>query len=232
MRTETRTSRTGVGHSPRRGALQGGLPAGVLKDVGDTGVAVVRNAIAPSLCRKLVDEADVAASRYLDLPSPVNGVHQRAEQLAVRIGDPTHPALHHLVARMRRALASEPAGTGVECFDPTEARFMRYAGAAAGVGIHRDGKRYALLVCIFTLAGTAPFRAVGDDDEPVLDVLVHAGDLVLLRAPGFAGCADGRPRHTVGEPLAGPRVSLTLRMVCGSPRPASGPSGSRSGVTP
>lgn len=232
MRTKTPMSRTGGGHPAHRGALQGRLGPTVLKAVGDTGAAVVRNAIPSSVCRKLVDEAEAVSGRYLALPSPVNGVHQRAEQLAVRVGDPSHPALHHLVARVRRALASEPGGTGVECFDPNEARFMRYAGAAAGVGVHRDGKCYALLVCIFTLAGTAPFAVVDDDGRRVLDVLVHAGDLVLLRAPGFAGGADGRPRHTVGQPLAGPRVSLTLRMVRGSPRPASGPSRSRSGVAP
>ena len=192
-------------------------------DVARHGVAVVRGALSRLACDRLVGEAERARNRYLPLPSRVNGVHQRAEQLAARTDDPDLPALGRLIAVLQATLAAQPEWTGLRSFVPTQARFMRYAGAGAGLGLHRDGKCYALVVCVFSLAGSAPFRVVDDDGEPFLDVLVHAGDLVLLRAPGFAGFGDGRPQHAVGAPIGDHRISLTLRMVRVHPRAAPAP---------
>ena len=175
-------------------------------------------------------EAATAGGRFLHLPQRVNGVHQHAEQLAVRPDDPRLASLGRLIASLRSSLPTQAAWTGLQDFAPNEARYMRYSGRSAGLGVHRDGKCYALLVCVFSLSGTAPFCVVGEDGADPLDVLVHAGDLVLLRAPGFAGCRDGRPRHAVGAPLAGPRTSLTIRMVRAHPRAAPAPPRSGPGV--
>lgn len=202
--------------------LADGLDPRVLQEVAASGVAVVRGALPQALCERLVAEAAGAQHRFLHLPLRVNGVAQRAEQLTARIGDPAHAGLDGLITMLRAALARQPDGTGVRRFAPTEARYMRYSGHASGLGAHRDGKCYALLVCVFTLLGSAPFAVTGEDG-PSLDVLVHAGDLVILRAPGFAGIADGRRLHAVGAPLAGDRVSLTLRMVRAHPRAAPAP---------
>ena len=192
--------------------IERGLDRRALADVATAGVAIVRGAVDDALCARLLAEVQSGGDRFLPLPARVNGIRQRAEQLAVRIGDPEHPALGRLIGSLREALVAQPHATGAHRFVPTEARYMRYTGETAGLGAHRDGKCYSVLVCAFTLAGAAPFTVVDDEGRPTLDALVHAGDLVLLRAPGFAGCADGRPRHLVGAPLAGPRVSLTLRM--------------------
>lgn len=215
MQTQRTLERCVRERVPGHRDLQEGLDVRVLEDVARLGVAHVRGALSHDFCHRLLGEAETARGQYLNLPARVNGVQQRAEQLAVRIGDPAHPALDELILTLSAALAEEPQGTGVQRFSPTEARYMRYTGCAAGLGAHRDGKCYALLVCVFSIAGAAPFTIFGDGSEPPLSFIVDAGDLVLLRAPGFAGVADGRPRHAVGPPLSGKRVSLTLRTVRG-----------------
>ncbi|MGH9282154.1 MAG: hypothetical protein ACRD0S_04385 [Acidimicrobiales bacterium] len=232
MQSDIRTLVQDVRREPEGRALEHGLDGAVLDRVARWGVAVVRGALSQQQCGDLLAEADRTGQRFLDLPRRVNGVHQHAEQLAARVDDPSRPALGRLVATLRQALASQAPWTGLRHFVPTEARYMRYSGRSSGLGVHRDGKCYALIVCVFSLAGTAPFSVLSDDDdEPSLDVLVHAGDLVLLRAPGLAGGRDGRPRHAVGAPLAGSRVSLTLRMVKVHPRAAPAPPWSGEGVS-
>lgn len=218
MQTYDRTSEAGVRDHGREGRpLDEGFDERALDDVFRHGAAFVPGALPEPMRADLLGEAEASRGRFLDLPDRVNGVAQRGEQLAVRIGDPFHPALRRLVAMLCTALAAQPHFTGVHGFMPTEARYMRYTGNAAGLGAHRDGKCYSLLVCVFSIAGSAPFTVFGDGQEPARELLVHAGDLVLLRAPGFAGLRDGRPRHAVGAPLAGERVSLTLRTVRGRP---------------
>lgn len=191
---------------------------GVLGEVSARGYALVKGAVPERERRGLLAEARAADGRFLSLPPKVNGVEQRADQLSVRLGNPRHPRLNQLDESLRRALAEDPLGTGADRFVPNEARYMRYTGAAAGLGAHRDGKFYALLVCVLSVAGTAPFTVCGEGVEPSSTFPVEPGDLLLLRAPGLAGIADGRPRHAVGAPLAGERVSLTLRMVRGVTR--------------
>ena len=196
-------------------ALDDGLDQSVLEDVSRFGVAVVRGALRLDRCRRLLGEAETTTGHYLNLPARVNGVQQRAEQLAVRIGDPAHPALGDLIRTLCAALAAQPHSSGAHRFTPSEARYMRYTGDGAGLGAHRDGKCYALLVCVFSIAGSAPFTVYADEGGPPLSFLVDAGDLVLLRGPGFDGLSDGRPRHAVGAPVTKERVSLTLRTVRG-----------------
>lgn len=198
------------------GVLEDAVAGGILREVARTGVAIVRGAIPKRECRRLVQEADTERARFLSLPAHINGVQQRADQLSVRLGDPRHPRLDRLDALVRRAFAGDPDGLGAEHFVPNEARYMRYRGTDAGLGAHRDGKCYALAVCVFSLSGSAPFIVHGDDHDPPVAFMPAPGDLVILRAPGLAGLPDGRRRHSVGAPLLGERVSLTLRMVRGT----------------
>ena len=116
-------------------------------------------------------------------------------------------------AAVQAAAAAAPGGEDLEHLAFNQALCLRYRGPSAGIGPHRDGKCFVLLVAAFTLRGSAPFsvqpagRAGGRQT-----VVVHPGDLCLLRAPGFGG-PDGRPRHAVGPPVGGgERISLTLRM--------------------
>ena len=184
------------------------------------GFAHVGGVLGAGQRRRLLDEAAGARGRFLALPDRVNGVDQDADQLTLRVGDAHHESVNELAAAVVEAVAGWPAEAGLTGYRPTEARYMRYTGDRAGLGAHVDGKVYRLLVCVFSLVGSARFRVVADESGPAAEVLVEPGDLLLLRAPGMGGAADGRRRHAVGPPLDGAeRISLTLRMVGGT-RPA------------
>jgi hypothetical protein len=186
----------------------------VLAVVAADGFALVRAALPEPDRRRLLEEASRAGSRFLEVPERVNGVHQHADQLSLRVGDPRCPVVNDLAARLAALVTSGADAHGVRRFAATEARFMRYRGDAGGLGPHRDGMCYGLVVAVYSLAGSAEFTVLPDGDGPTIRLLVEPGDLLLLRAPGFDGEPDGRRRHAVGPPLCGgERVSLTLRMV-------------------
>lgn len=186
----------------------------VLAGVSATGFALVRRALHDADRLRLLAEAHEAGERFLRVPSRVNGVQQRAHQLTQRVGDPKCPRVNALAGRLREVLTSVPDMHYVHRFSATEARYMRYQGDAGGLGPHRDGMCYGLVVAVYSLAGSAEFTVLPEEAEPAIRMLVEPGDLLLLRAPGFDGEPDGRRRHAVGPPLSGgERVSLTLRMV-------------------
>lgn len=188
------------------------LPRGLVDEVAEAGVARVRGALPEPVRRALLAESAGDPERFLALPPRVNRIPQSAEQLARRIGDPAHPCLNRLAGVLPTALAGGADDPDMARFTPTEGRYMRYVGPKSGLGAHRDGMCYSLIVSVFSLAGSAMFTVVDDAATRARRFLVEAGDLVLLRAPGLRGRADGRPRHAVGPPLDGERVSLTVRM--------------------
>lgn len=195
--------------------LDDGMDA-VLAEVARAGFAFVGGALPEVERQRLLSEADEACERFLKMPARVNGVAQRADQLSFRIGDPRCPVVNRLATAFADLLRSCPDSYGVHRFAATEGRFMRYRSRAGGLGAHRDGKCYGLIVAVYSLAGSAPFtvlREGPEPEEPAARMLVEPGDLLLLRAPGFDGEPDGRRRHEVGAPVEGERVSLTLRMV-------------------
>lgn len=186
----------------------------VLAEVAATGFALVRRALPDGERLRLLAEANEASERFLRVPARVNGVQQKAHQLSLRIGDPRCPWVNALAGRLRDVLTTAADMHGVQRFSATEARYMRYRGDAGGLGPHRDGMCYGLVVAVYSLTGSAEFNVLPDEAEPTIRMLVEPGDLLLLRAPGFDGEPDGRRRHAVGPPLSGgERVSLTLRMV-------------------
>ena len=188
----------------------------VLGAVATAGFAHLRGVVPEPVRRRLLVEAGSVGGRFLSLPDRVNGVDQRAEQLSIRLGDINFPQVNELATDLVADIASGRDSFGLARFAPTEARFMRYQGRRAGLGAHRDGTCYWLLVAIYSLEGRAPFTVLPDEDSDRHEterILVQPGDLVLLRAPGFGGQPDGRPHHSVGAPLQGERVSLTIRMV-------------------
>lgn len=187
----------------------------VLAEVSTAGFALVRGAMGDVERVRLLAEAESAAGTFLRLPPRVNGVDQQADQLSMRVGDPRWPVVNGLASSLRMLLRSCPDTFGLHRFAATEARYMRYRALSGGLGAHRDGMCYGLIVAVYSLAGSAPFTVLPDEadhEQRAVRLLVEPGDLLLLRAPGFDGAPDGRRRHAVGAPLAGERVSLTLRM--------------------
>lgn len=99
--------------------------------------------------------------------------------------------------------------------DLADFAIQRYPAGSAGIGIHRDGKRYRGIVVIVTLGGHSRLFTCDDrdgtnkrriDDRP--------GRIVLLSAEGFAGREGegARPLHGVDR-VTGGRLSLGFR--CG-----------------
>lgn len=189
------------------------LPAlRVLLEVRRAGFARSPGALGPAWRLELLRELE--GRRFETLPEEVGPVRQRGEALVVATGDAGYPAVAQLAAALRDALTSDRGGiSGFEQFVPNQAVFLRYRGLGAGISPHRDHKRYAFLVAIFTLVGEAPFSVVGDraGRHVLASWMTAPGDLCLLRAPGFDGNDDGRPLHAVGAPMGEERISLAFR---------------------
>lgn len=190
--------------------------AGVARD----GFALVPDALSASWRRAMLRE--VAAEPFWAMPDTVGGTRQRARQLIVHAGDDARPVTCAVSAALAAAVrAAAPGGAGVERFAPSHAMYLRYTGPEDGMGAHRDGMIYVLLVCVLTLHGAARFSVLpGRRGEPQASWTTSPGDLCLLRAPGFAGVADGRPWHRVDGPDDEERVSVVFRM--SGRRPATG----------
>lgn len=194
-----------------------------LAETGRQGYGHVPGALSDAWRTALV--AEVANREFAPVAEQVGEVRQRAEELAVRVGDATLPVTGALAAALGRAVVSGTAGIeGLARYQPKEATYQRYRGPDAGISPHRDFRHHRLLVAIFTLAGRARFRIVADraGSDELAAWETQPGELCLLRAPGFDGETDGRPLHSIGPPLDGERLSLAFRMTTstGEPEPA------------
>ncbi|MGH9004930.1 MAG: hypothetical protein ACRDYV_17545 [Acidimicrobiia bacterium] len=159
--------------------------------------------------------AEVDGHRFCPVAEQVGQVRQRAEELVVPVGKAGYPVTARLAAALHAAASPRsPRLLGLERFVPNEAVYLRYRGRAAGISPHRDHKRYAVLIAVFTLLGEARLSVVADraGEHVLASWLTAPGDLFLLRASGFGGDEDRRPLHAVGPPTGYERVSLTLRM--------------------
>jgi hypothetical protein len=107
-------------------------------------------------------------------------------------------AVQTFAAAMQRALGLD------DSFN--EITWQRHEPDVIGIGPHRDQSHYRGAIVIVTLQGSARFAILGDRS---IDSVIEAwqtepGDMVILRA-------DGCPWHTVDAPVAGERITLTLR---------------------
>lgn len=186
---------------------------GPVEELRRAGFARSPGALGPAWRVELLRELE--GRRFDALPEEVGPVRQQGEELVVATGDASYPAVAQLAAALRDALTSDLEGiSGLEQFEPNQAVFLRYRGPVAGISPHRDHKRYAFLVAIFTLLGEAWFSVVGDraGQHVLASWLTAPGNLCLLRAPGLDGNDDGRPLHAVRAPLGEQRISLAFRM--------------------
>lgn len=105
------------------------------------------------------------------------------------------------------------AVAGLGAWVPTAAFVQRYRPGGLGITPHLDGRRFGLLVTVFTTQGSAELSIHETRSGPVVARWDAApGSLVLLRAPGLAGIDDGRPFHAVGRPRGQGRHSVSFRM--------------------
>lgn len=87
---------------------------------------------------------------------------------------------------------------------------QRYSIGTVGITPHRDRTAYRNLVCLFVLEGEGRFYVCGDRaGRGAREILHVAGDVVLMRAPGFQGSAE-RPFHFVDD-IRSPRTVFGLR---------------------
>ncbi|MEE8500845.1 MAG: hypothetical protein V3S27_09760 [Kiloniellales bacterium] len=87
---------------------------------------------------------------------------------------------------------------------------QRYPKGSFGITAHRDHVRYQGLVAVVTLAGAARFFVCAErSGRGAREVPCPPGDLLLMRAPGFAG-RDDRPFHYLSD-VTQPRLALGLR---------------------
>jgi hypothetical protein len=125
-----------------------------------------------------------------------------------------YPLIEHLCRELKTIIIEKGSHiTGLESWHPNEAWIQRYRGAGAGITVHKDLKRYRLLIAVFTVTGTATFTVCQNragDAETVWQA--GSGSLVLLRGSELGGVDDGRPLHAVGAPGHGERISVSFRM--------------------
>jgi len=123
---------------------------------------------------------------------------------------------HRYAARLTALLKAgaalldpSPLGPGFELNDLI---LQRYEAGSAGITPHRDHLRYRELVALVALSGGARFLITADraGSEP-RGLAIAPGSLLLMLAPGFAGCRE-RPFHALDR-IESERYSLGLRYV-------------------
>jgi hypothetical protein len=182
-----------------------------VQEAAAVGHCLVRGVLSPARAGELLDE--VALGSFTPLEPRVGTVDQRGEAFTIEADDDEFP----LVAELVSELAAEVRGSGIPGtaeYSASEVGCQRYLDARSGISPHMDQRRYRLLVAVFTLVGEARFSVFEDRSAAtvVRAWTTQRGDLCLLRAPGLAGHADGRPTHSVRGPTTGARVSVTARM--------------------
>jgi hypothetical protein len=176
------------------------------------GAAFIPRALSEPFRERLVHELEDGP--FERLPAQIGPVRQEADLFVVTGAMADHPAVARLraelVARLRRNGRPIP---GLARWWPNEAYVQRYEPGALGVSAHVDGKRFAVLVAIVTIQGSARFALCRTRaGELVQEWEAGPGSLTLLRGPGLLDAEDGRPFHTVRGPTAGRRLSITFRM--------------------
>jgi hypothetical protein len=182
----------------------------LLREVAEHGAAFAAHAVCQFRCTQLMAELDGAP---FDAVAPQIGqVRQEMECFNVTTErlKPQYPAL----ASVCDELVGQVHRHGVPQWLPNEVAIQRYHPGSLGITPHRDQRRFAQLVAVITIAGSAPFTLCRDrTGDPIHTWQASEGSLVLLRGPGLAGQEDGRPMHVIGGPTGGiPRTSIGIRM--------------------
>jgi hypothetical protein len=180
----------------------------LLREVTEQGAAFAAHAVRQPVCKQLAHE--LRDGPYQPVESVIGRVRQETETFEIAIPRPDrYPVLSSVCEELIRQVHEH----GVPQWVPNEISIQRYRPGSVGITPHRDQRRYAQLVAVVTIAGSAPFTLCRNRaGDPIQIWQAHQGSLVLLRGPGLAGDPDGRPMHSVGGPTGTSRTSIGIRM--------------------
>lgn len=180
----------------------------LLREVIEHGAAFTANVVSRSDCFQVA--AELQGGPYEPVEPVIGRVRQQAESFLVPLGQ--LPRRYPRLAGLCDELVWQIQAHGAPRWAPTEVAVQRYQPGSIGITPHRDQSRYAQLVAVITVAGSAPFTLCRNRaGDPIRTWQADPGSLVLLRGPGLAG-EDGRPMHLVGGPTGAPRTSIGIRM--------------------
>ena len=180
----------------------------LLGEVIEQGAAFAARVVRRPFCDQLA--AELRDGPYEPAESQVGKVRQEVESFVVSAAElDRYPVLTSLCTEVARQVHWR----GIPEWVPNEVAVQRYQPGSLGITPHRDQRRYAQLVAVITVAGSAPFTLCRNRaGDPIQTWQADAGSLVLLRGPGLAGEPDGRPMHSVGGPTGTLRTSVGIRM--------------------
>jgi hypothetical protein len=186
-----------------------GRPLEALKEAG---AAFISHALREPFRQRL--QREIQEGPFGRLPDRIGPVRQEADLFVVTDAMTAYPALARLRAEfVTRLRQGGPQIAGLTRWWPNEAHVQRYEPGALGVSPHLDSKRFAVLVAIFTIQGSARFALCQTRAGEILQEWeAGPGSLTLLRGPGLLDAEDQRPFHTVYGPAAERRYSTTFRM--------------------
>ncbi|MGH3973683.1 MAG: alpha-ketoglutarate-dependent dioxygenase AlkB, partial [Pseudonocardiaceae bacterium] len=153
--------------------------ATLLREVTEQGAAFAARAVRQPFCQQLA--AELRGGPYQLVQPLIGQVRQEVESFEISIAKlDRYPVL--------RGLCDELVGRvhehGVPEWVPNEAAIQRYQPGSVGITPHRDQRRYAQLVAVTTIAGSAPFTLCRNRaGDPIQTWQVDEGSLVLLRGP-------------------------------------------------
>ena len=188
----------------------------VLEEVGRCGACRVPGFLSLGSQRELL--AAMECVRFERAPERVADIRQDFDLLVIPVGSGDSRlslllALCDAYAALLRAQAGALNAPWLADFTPTDIYVQRYRQGSRGITPHRDHRRFVKLISIFSLGDPAEFRLCRDREGAALRrYRLASGDLLLLRAPGFAGRRSARPPHAVSGPRGAVRYSITLRM--------------------
>lgn len=121
------------------------------------------------------------------------------------------PIFAKVAEELTRILTHNASPTYIpEVFTLNDLTVQRYRKTEQGISPHRDSSHFRGVIALLVLEGEGEFFLCDDrEGNNPRAIENRAGDLLLLRAPSFAG-SDVQPYHYVGKVLQS-RTSFALR---------------------
>ena len=192
--------------------------AAVLEEVARCGASRLPDVLKSDAQAELV--AALKTADFQRAPERVGDVQQDFDLLVIKSRaahrDPKLSPLLALCDQYAALLRVQPQilnAPWLADFAPTDIHVQRYRKGSRGITPQRDHRRFVRLISIFSLGGQTEFLLCRDREGAALRRFpLASGDLLLLRAPGFAGRHSARLLHAVSGPRGAVRYSITLRM--------------------